>query len=96
MLWILCENIVSWHGRRKTYGFVLPTTNRLKQISFNQKYLILQNHFQLNNSYAFPKVILHECQRSGKYVYLYSSFVYSMSDDVVHCIDCAIFLSMKK
>ena len=28
-------------------------------MSFNQKYLILQNHFQLDNSYAFLKAILH-------------------------------------
>ena len=60
---------------------------------FLSKVLIIQNNFQLNNSYAFPKAILHECQRSCKLVYLYSSFVYSMSDDAVYCIESAMFLS---
>ena len=29
--------------------------------------------------YAFPKAIVHECQRSCKFEYLYNSFVYNMS-----------------
>ena len=63
-----------------------------KLLSTNQKYLISQNHFQLDNSYALPKAIPHECQRSCKFDYLYSSFVYSMPDDTVYCIGCAMFL----
>ena len=43
-----------------------------------------------------PKAIVHECQRSCKFVYLYSSFVYSMSDDAVYCIESAMFLSSVK
>ena len=74
----------------------VSSNNCLKQIPSNQKYLILQNRFPLDNSYAFPKAILHECQRSCKLQYLYSSFVYDMSDDQVHCIDCAMFLSTEK
>ena len=74
----------------------ISSINCLKQLSSNQKYLILQNHFQLNNSYALPKAIPHECQRSLKFEYLDSSFVYSMSDGAVHCIDCGMFLSARK
>ena len=44
-------------------------------ISSNQKYLLLQNHFQLDKSYPFLKAIPHECQRTCKFEYLYSSFV---------------------
>ena len=43
-----------------------------------------------------PKAILHECQRSYKFVYLYSSFVYSMSDEAVYCTESAMFLSSEK
>ena len=32
----------------------------LKKTS-NQKYLILQNHLQIDNSYPFPKAIFYEC-----------------------------------
>ena len=44
-------------------------------ISSNQKYLLLQNHFQLDKFYPFLKAILHECQRTCKFEYLHSSFV---------------------
>ena len=67
------------------------TTNCLKLISSNQKYLIVQNIFQLS-SYAFLKAILYECQRLCKFEYLYISFVFSMSGNTVYCIDCAIFI----
>ena len=63
---------------------------------FYQKYLTLQNHFQVDNSYAFLKAIFHECQRSCKFESLYSSFVYNMSGDAAYCIVCAIFLSAEK
>ena len=39
---------------------------------------------------------LYKCQRSCKFEYLDSSFVYSMSIDAVYCIDCAMFLSLVK
>ena len=80
----------------KIYCFSeILSTNCLRIISFKQKYLTLQNNFQLDNFYAFPKAILHQCQRSCKLVYLclYSSFVYSMSHGAMYCIDCAIFFN---
>ena len=43
--------------------------------TFYSKILILQNNFKLDKSYDFPKAILHQCQRSCEFVYLYSSFV---------------------
>ena len=49
------------------------------------KYLLTKN-LHLDNSYAFPKAVLHECQRSCKFADLYSSFVFSMSDNSVYCI----------
>ena len=53
----------------KSYGFGdVSSTSCLRQISSNQKYLILQNQFQVGNSHSFPKVILHECQRLCKFV----------------------------
>ena len=55
--------------------------------------LILQNHFQLENSYTLPIAILHECQRSCKSLHVYKNFVYSMSDDAVHCSESTRFLS---
>ena len=70
----------------------ISSTNCLKKSS-NQKCLILQNQLQLYNSYAFPKAIFHECEKQCKFEYLYNSVVYSMSDDAVYCIDCAMFLS---
>ena len=36
--------------------------------------LVLQNNLKLDNSYDFPKAILHQCQRSCEFVYLCSSF----------------------
>ena len=56
----------------------------------NQKYLQLRDHFQLDDSYAFPEAILYECQRLCKFDYLYSSFVYGASNDKVYCIGCPI------
>ena len=35
----------------------MSSTNCLKKLSSNQKYLILQSHFQLDNSYSFLKAI---------------------------------------
>ena len=32
-------------------------------------------------SYTFPKAILHECQRSRNFQYIYSNFVYNMSNE---------------
>ena len=50
---------------KKNYGFgKISSSNCLKQTPSGQKYLILQDHFQLDNSYAFSKAILYECQRS--------------------------------
>ena len=60
---------------------------------YNQKYLILQNRFEVDNSYAFPKGIVHEGQRSCKFDYLYSSFVHSISNHAVYCTGCVMFLS---
>ena len=64
-------------------------------MSSNEKYLILQNQFQLDKSYAFPKAILHERQRSCKFEYFDSRFVY-MSYDPAHCLDWVMFLSTEK
>ena len=36
---------------------------------------VLQNNLKLDNSYDFPKAILHQSQRSYEFVYLCSSFV---------------------
>ena len=41
-------------------------------------------------------LILQKHQKFRKFEYLYSSFVYSMSDDVVYYIDFAMFLTAKK
>ena len=68
----------------------------LKQISPKQEYLTSQNCFQLENSYTFFKAILHDCQRQHKFEYLYSSFVYSMSDNVLYYIDYTMLLSAEK
>ena len=77
----------------KIYGFdkILPS-NCLKQISFNQKCLISQNQFQFDNSNAFLKSILYECQRPCKFEYLYSNFLYGMSGDAIYCTDSAMLL----
>ena len=37
--------------------------------------LIFKNNFKLDSSYDFPKAVLHQCQKSCEFVYLYSSFV---------------------
>ena len=71
-------------------------TNCFTQISFNLKYLILQNHLQLKNFHVFPNAIIHSSQRLCKLEYIYSSFAYSLSDDAVHCIDCTMLLSTEK
>ena len=70
--------------------------NLSKHLSSNQKCLLLQNHFQLGNSYAFSEAILHENQTSCKFIYLYNSFVYSMSNHPVCCIGCAMILPAGK
>ena len=57
---------------------------------------MLKYNFEFDNQYAFPEVIVHEFQRSGKFEYLYCSFVYSVSDDAVYCINCAMFLFVEK
>ena len=46
--------------------------------------------------YSFPRATLHESQRSCKFDYLYSSFVYSMSTHAVYCIHCVMSLSAGK
>lgn len=53
----------------------------------------MQNQYQFDDLFTFPKAILHECKKSLKFEYLYSSFVYSMLGDPVYCIDCLIDLS---
>ena len=63
---------------------VLFWWNIIYQISSNQKYLILQNHFQLGNFDSFLKSILHECQASCKFEYFFSSFV--LVCDTTQCI----------
>ena len=94
-MWKYC--IVNVVKQLKSYGFgKVSSPNCLKQISINQEYLVSQNHFQLDNSYAFPKAILHEYQRLCKFKYRCSSFVYRMSDDAVHYTDCVRFLSTEK
>ena len=62
----------------------MSSTSCLKQIFSYQKCFILQNHFQLDNSYAFPEAILHERQRSCKFEYPDSSFVIACL--TTHCI----------
>ena len=42
------------------------------------------------------KLSFKSAQRSCKFVYLYSSFVYSMSDEPVYCTESAMFLSSEK
>ena len=90
-----CVKILNRECREvpKSYGFGerLPT-NCMKQISSNQKFWYYQIIFSLTT----PKAILHECQRSCKFVYLCESFVYSMSDDTVYCTESAMFLSSEK
>ena len=84
---------MSWNSW-KTYSFdEISSTNCLKQISSNHLYLILQNHFQLDNSYAFPKTIFNGSQRSRKFEYLYSNFVYSKTLETV-CVTprCCLYL----
>ena len=66
-------------------------TNCLKKISSNQKYLTSQNHFKLENSYTFPKVILHECQGQCKLEYLYGRFVYNMPQNAVIALTVQCF-----
>ena len=39
-----------------------------------------------------PKAIIHEGQRSCKFLYLYSSFVYSVSDEAVYCTESTAFI----
>ena len=81
----------------KIYGLrEISSTNCLKQISSNQEIFDITKYFQFDNSYVFAKVILHECQRSCKIEYFGSSFVHSISEDAVYCIDCAMFLSVEK
>ena len=59
MLRILCENIeILYRECREGFGEV-SSTNCLKKISSKQKCLILQNRFWIDNTYAFPKAILH-------------------------------------
>ena len=65
-------------------------------MSSNQKHLILQNHFELDDSYIFFKAIFCECQMSCKFEYFYTIFVYSMSDDAVYCNDYVVSLSNEK
>ena len=66
----------------KIYGFgEILSMICLKVISSKEKYWILQNRFQFESFSSFPKAILHDYQRSCKYQYLNSSFVYSMLDD---------------
>ena len=60
---------------------------------FWPKILILRNHFQIDNPYAFPKGILYESQISCKFVYLCLA---DYADDAVYCIESAMFLSSEK
>ena len=79
----------------KIYGFgEVSSTNCLKQTSANQEYLISQSYFQANNSYTFPKAILHKCQKCVNLnIFKVALFiVYQMRQ----CIDCAMFLSTEK
>ena len=67
------------------------STSCLKQISSNQKCLILQSYLELKNFYAFLIAVSRECQISFKFEYLHSSFIYSMTGDSMSCVDCAMF-----
>ena len=49
--------------------------------------MILQNRFQLDNSYAFPKAILHEGQRSCKFIFTLALFIVSQA---MQCIVLAV------
>ena len=64
----------------------------MKQISSNQKF----RYYKIIFSSTTSEAILHECQRSCRFVYLYSSFVYSMLDEAVYCTESAMFLSSEK
>ena len=67
-----------------------------KKLYSKQQNLLLQNHFQRDNFYASPKATLHVCQRSFKIECLCRSFVYSMSDDTISCINSALLLPAEK
>ena len=80
----------------KIYGFgEISSMICLKVISSKEKYWILQNRFQFESFSSFPKAILHDYQRSCKYQYLNSSFVYSMLDDARRIVLywlCSVFV----
>ena len=67
-------------------------------IIFWNKYLILtnnfdtQNHFQIDDPYSLLKAMLYECQRSCKFEYLCSSFVYSIVSLREKCPNTKLFL----
>ena len=63
-----------------------------EKISSNQKCLYYKIIFSLTTSVLSLKVSF----RRVKFVYLYSSFVYTMSVEALHCIESAMFLSSKK
>ena len=44
----------------------------------------------------FSKGIFYEGQRSRKFVYLYSNFVYSISDEAAYYTESAMLLSLEK
>ena len=71
MFWIFVK-VLYWECRekvKKLWCWGKLSANCLKEIS-KQKYLMLRNHIQLGNSYAFPKAILHEYRRLCKFKYL--------------------------
>ena len=47
---------------KKLWFGEVSSTNCLQKISSSEKYVIFQNHLQLDNSYVFPNSILYECQ----------------------------------
>ena len=76
----------------------------MKKIPSNQKFWYYKIIFGTTNPMLFLKISfmrvenVYRCIRCVrcKFAYLYSSFVYSMSDDAVYCIDSAMFLSTEQ
>ena len=85
-VWKYCTKNVE--KELKIHGFgEVSSTNCLRQIYSNQKYLMLQNHFQLDNSCAFPKLSFMRAKDGLNH---YNSFVYSiqMTECIVLTVQC--------
>ena len=76
--------------------FKILSTNSMKQISANQKFWYCKIIFSSTTPMLFSKGIFYEGQRSRKFVYLYSKFVYSISDEATYYTESAMLLSLEK